>query len=164
MDKNKCSCEIKQNNINNNNNNNNINEYYYSDKDNILDIEFDPYYFNKNKEEYDSTKWKDISIKRKPKIEEAYEDPITHIIQRTKEKQKLNRENKFNSLNNNTNDSFYGTNANSSNNSKILNKIKNDLNDNSLNNSKNISKIKAIYHQNNNTKKENLILIKNNDY
>ena len=164
LDKNKCSCEIKQNNINNNNNNNNINEYYYSDKDNILDIEFDPYYFNKNKEEYYSTKWKDISIKRKPKIEEAYEDPITHIIQRTKEKQKLNRENKFNSLNNNTNDSFYGTNANSSNNSKILNKIKNDLNDNSLNNSKNISKIKAIYHQNNNTKKENLILIKNNDY
>ena len=160
LDKNKCSCGINQV----KNNKNNTNEYYYSDKDNILDIEFDPYYFNKNKEEYNSIKWKDISIKRKPKIEEVYEDPITHIIQRTKEKQKLNRENKFNSINNTNNDSFYGTNANSGNNSKILNKIKNDLEENSLNNSKNISKIKAIYHQNNNTKKENLILIKNNDY
>ena len=154
LDKNKCSCET------NNYKDNNNNEYYYSDMDNILDIEFDPYYFNKNKEEYDSTKWKDISIKRKPKIEEAYEDPITHIIQRSKEQQKLYKENNIN----NTNDSFYGTNAISGYNSKMLYKIKNDLDENSLNNSKNISKIKAIYHQNNSSKKENLILIKNNDY
>ena len=30
--------------------------------------------------EYDSTKVKGVLIKRKPKIEEAYEDPITHMI------------------------------------------------------------------------------------
>lgn len=34
--------------------------------------------------EYDSTKVKGVLIKRKPKIEEAYEDPITHMIINTK--------------------------------------------------------------------------------
>ena len=140
LEKNKCSCDK------------NNNEYYYTDVDNILDIEFDPYYSNKNKIEYDSIKWKDTSIKRKPNIEEGYEDPITHIILRNKEKEKFNKDN--------LNDSFYGTNANSSYNSnKVLNKIKNDFEENSF-----INKIKSVYHQNNITKKENLILIKNNDY
>ena len=30
--------------------------------------------------EYDSTKCKGVLIKRKPKIEESYEDPITNMI------------------------------------------------------------------------------------
>ena len=156
LDLNKCSCEknkFKKD-----------EEYYYSDIDNIIDIEFDPYYFNKQPNEYDSTKWKDISIKRKPKTEEAYEDPFTHLIIKTKEQLNEGKRMTINSMNN-TNDSFFGTNSYTSYNSRILNKIKNDLeNDNSMNNSKNIAKIKAIYHQTTGKKKENLILIKNNDY
>ena len=132
-----------------------------------MDIEFDPFYFTKHENEYDSTKWKDISIKRKPKAEEIYEDPITHLIIKTKdnlnEGQKITVS-KVNSINN-TNESYFGTITNSSFNSKILNKIKNDLdNESSMNNSRNIAKIKAIYHQSTGKKKENLILIKNNDY
>ena len=156
LDLNKCSCEknkFKKD-----------EEYYYSDLDNIIDIEFDPYYFNKHQNEYDSTKWKDISLKRKPKTEEAYEDPFTHLIIKTKEQLNEGKRVTINSINN-TNDSLFGTNSNTSYNSRILNKIKNDLeNDNSMNNSRNIAKIKAIYHQTTGKKKENLILIKNNDY
>ena len=145
LDLNKCSCEknkLKKD-----------EEYYYSDIDNIIDIEFDPYYFNKHQNEYDSTKWKDISIKRKPKTEEAYEDPFTNLIIKTKEQLNEGKRMTINSMNN-TNDSFFGTNSNTSYNSKILNKIKNDLeNDNSMNNSRNIAKIKAIYHQTTGKKK-----------
>ena len=159
LDSNKCLCEI--------NKGKKEDEYYYSDIDNLIDIEFDPYYFNKHQIEYDSTKWKDISIKRKPRTEEMYEDPITNLIIRNKEplnEGKKMTASKANSINN-TIESFFGTNTNSSYNSRILNKIKNDLdNENSTNNSKNIAKIKAIYHQSTGKKKENLILIKNNDY
>ena len=155
-----CSCEI--------NKSKKDDEYYYSEIDNIIDIEFDPFFSNKHQNEYDSTKWKDTTIKRKPKIEEIYEDPITNLIMRNKEElndgKKIISGSKGISMNN-TNDSLFGTNYNSNYNSRIFNKIKNDIeNDNSVNNINNISKIKAIYHQNNNKKKENLILIKNNDY
>ena len=158
LDKNKCICEI--------NKDKDYKEYYYSDIDNVLDIEFDPYYMNQHQNEYDSIKWKDITIKRKPKTEEIYEDPITHFIIRTKEQLNDGKKiinSKVNSMNN-TNDSFYANNTNSSYNSRIINKIKNDIEDNSMNNSKNIAKIKAIYHQSSSKKKENIILIKNNDY
>ena len=155
LDINKCSCEK--------NKGNKDEEYYYSDVDNIIDIEFDPYYFNKNLNGYDSIKWKDINIKRKPKTEEAYEDPFTHLIIKTKEQ--FNERKKIINSMNNTSDTILGTNTNCSYNSKIINKIKNDLeSDNSMNNSKNFAKIKEIYHQSTNKKKENLILIKNNDY
>lgn len=159
LDNNKCLCEI--------NKDKKEDEFYFSEIDNIMDIEFDPFYFTKHENEYDSTKWKDISIKRKPKAEEIYEDPITHLIIKTKdnlnEGQKITVS-KVNSINN-TNESYFGTITNSSFNSKILNKIKNDLdNESSMNNSRNIAKIKAIYHQSTGKKKENLILIKNNDY
>ena len=159
LDNNKCLCEI--------NKDKKDDEFYFSEIDNIMDIEFDPFYFTKHENEYDSTKWKDISIKRKPKAEEIYEDPITHLIIKTKdnlnEGQKITVS-KVNSINN-TNESYFGTITNSSFNSKILNKIKNDLdNESSMNNSRNIAKIKAIYHQSTGKKKENLILIKNNDY
>ena len=155
MDLNKCSC-VK-------NKGSKDDEYYYSDVDNVIDIEFDPYYFNKNLNEYDSIKWKETNIKRKPKTEEAYEDPFTQLIIKTKEQ--LNERKKIINSMNNINDSLFGTNTNCSYNSKIINKIKNDLeSDNSMNNSKNIAKIKEIYHQSTNKKKENLILIKNNDY
>ena len=158
LDKNKCICEINKD-MNNK-------EYYYSDLDDILNIEFDPYYMNRHQNEYDSIKWKDITIKRKPKTEEIYEDPITHLIIRTKEQLNDGKKiinSKVNSINN-TNDSYYGNNTNSSYNGRIINKIKNDIDDNSINNSKNIAKIKAIYHQSSSKKKENIILIKNNDY
>ena len=44
--------------------------------------------------EYDSTKVKGVLIKRKPKIEEAYEDPITHMIINTKKNDIISQDNK----------------------------------------------------------------------
>ena len=143
----KCLCDKNKNKTNF--------EFYSNDDE--LDIEFDPFYFRKHNFEYDSIKWKDISVKRKPKSEEVYEDPITQLILRNKKSEKNN------SIN--ISESQFGTNATYG--SRILNKIKNDIENenNSLNNSKNIAKIKAVYHQSNNIKKENLILIKdNNEY
>ena len=143
----KCLCDKNKNKTNF--------EFYPNDDE--LDIEFDPFYFRKHNFEYDSIKWKDISVKIKPKSEEIYEDPITQLILRNKKSEKNN------SIN--ISESQFGTNATYG--SRILNKIKNDIENenNSLNNSKNIAKIKAVYHQSNNIKKENLILIKdNNEY
>ena len=157
LDLKKCICNKKKD-----------DDYYYDDEDG-LDIDFDIDNYNKNKFEYDSTKCKDVTVKRRPKAEEVYEDPITNLIVKNRDeysgsKEQINNS-KYNSINISNSqfgsNSSYGTNFNS----RILNKIKNNIGseNNSLNNSKNIAKIKAIYHQKKKKKKENLILIKNNE-
>jgi hypothetical protein len=157
LDINKCICKKKAE-----------DEFYYDNEDEI-DIDFDTDYYNKNKIEYDSTKCKGVTVKRKPKSEEVYEDPITNLIGKNKDEYTNRKEQMINSKANNINisSSQYGTNTScgTNYNSRILNTIKNNIlnESDSLNNSNNIAKIKAIYHQNNSKKKENLILIKNNE-
>ena len=155
LDINKCICNKKKE-----------DEYYYDEGDGI-DIDFDIDYYNKSKFGYDSTKCKGITINRRPKAEEVYEDPITNLILRKKDDYIDSKGQIYNSKINSKNmsesqfesNSSFATNFNS----KILNKIKNNIGseNNSLNNSKSIAKIKEIYHQNHIKKKENLILIKN---
>ena len=136
--------------------------------DDGLDIDFGNDYLDRKNSEYDSIKCKGITINRKPKAEEVYEDPITCLISQNKVDLESNKQNNFKNSSINISGSQYWSNSSSRTNfnSRVLNRIKNNVEseNNSLNNSKNIAKIKAIYHQSNNsTKRENTISIKNNE-
>ena len=98
--------------------------------------------------EYDSTKCKGVLIKRKPKIEESYEDPITNMIV---DKKKLNK-NYIQKIESDSN--------NSSNNSLKGNK---GLKNNNLTN-KSIAELKALYHNDNNKNKSNQVLIRDSNF
>jgi len=161
LDLNKCVCNKKKI----------EEETSFLEDDDGLDIDFGNDYSNRKNSEYDSIKCKGITINRKPKAEEVYEDPITCLISHNKDEYlDCNKQiSNFKNCSINMSGSQYWSNSSSRTNfnSKTLNRIKNNVENenNSLNNSKNIAKIKAIYHQNNNsTKKENTILIKNNDH
>ena len=159
LDLNKCIC-----------NKNKVEEETSFLEDDELDIDFGNDYLNRKNSEYNSIKCKGITINRKPKAEEVYEDPITCLISQNKDDYlDCNRQvNNFKNSSLNISSSQYWSNSTSRTNfnSKALNRIKNNVENenNSLNNMNNIAKIKAIYHQNNNSiKKENTILIRNND-
>ena len=160
LDLNKCICNKKKE----------EEETSFLEDDDGLDIDFGNVDLYRKNIEYDSIKCKGITINRKPKAEEVYEDPITCLISQTKDEYlDCNKQiNNFKNSSININSSQYWSNSSSRTNfnSKALNRIKNNVENenNSLNNINNIAKIKAIYHQNNNSiKKENTILIRNND-
>ena len=158
LDLNKCICNKSK-----------IEEETSFLEDDELDIDFGNDYLNRKNSEYNSIKCKGITINRKPKAEEVYEDPITCLISQNKNDYlDCNKQiNNFNSSINISSSQYWSNSTSRTNfNSKALNRIKNNVenDNNSLNNINNIAKIKAIYHQNNNsTKKENTILIRNND-
>ena len=117
--------------------------------------------------EYDSTKVKGILIKRKPKIEENYEDPITNLINKRKyfttnnskenEKKKSNFIFKSN-FNNNSNNLINSQNENNNNNNIIENNFLFNSNNNinviasndSINNSLSNNNINNNRYNNNN--------------
>ena len=103
--------------------------------------------------EYDSTKCKGILIKRKPKMEEAYEDPITNMIIDNGKKLKENPiiTNKIESLNNS---------YNSSNNSLKIDKTYKT----SVQTNKSIAELKALYHNDTQKNKSNQVLIRDSNY
>ena len=140
--------------------------------------------------EYDSTKVKGILIKRKPKIEENYEDPITNLINKRKyfttnnskenEKKKSNFVFKSNFNNNNLeNENVIENNFlfNSNNNINLIasnDSINNSLNNNNniiinndsignsqeFNRNNNIIDLKKLYHSDKNNKKSNQVIIR----
>lgn len=101
--------------------------------------------------EYDSTKVKGVLIKRKPKIEEAYEDPITHMIINTK-KNDIVMDNK--SLDDDKTIESGGASDQSNNNT-----IKESKKD-----TKEIDKIRQILHKDRTDKKRKQLVIRDNTY
>ena len=127
------------------------------DDDDYIDMDFPSDEFSSkaivNHFEYDSTKCKGILIKRKPKMEEAYEDPITNMIIDNGKKLKENPiiTNKIESLNNS---------YNSSNNSLKIDKTYKT----SVQTNKSIAELKALYHNDTQKNKSNQVLIRDSNY
>ena len=127
------------------------------DDDDYIDMDFPTDEFSSktlvNHFEYDSTKCKGILIKRKPKMEEAYEDPITNMIIDNGKKLKENPiiTNKIESLNNS---------YNSSNNSLKIDKTYKT----SVQTNKSIAELKALYHNDTQKNKSNQVLIRDSNY
>ena len=127
------------------------------DDDDYIDMDFPTDEFSSktlvNHFEYDSTKCKGILIKRKPKMEEAYEDPITNMIIDNGKKLKGNPiiSDKIESLNDSNHDSN--------------NNFKNDkIYKTSVQTNKSIAELKALYHNDTQKNKSNQVLIRDSNY
>lgn len=105
--------------------------------------------------EYDSTKVKGVLIKRKPKIEEAYEDPITHMIINTKKNEGV-MDNKSDNKSVDDDKTIESGGTSEQGNNNIIKESKKDT--------KEMDKIRKILHKDRTDKKRKQLVIRDNTY